>query len=63
MSWWGWWRHRGRDARDRAEQAEAELRRIRDLTPRYESLAGEMQMPDEEFVIRVSRAFRHRRRA
>ena len=61
MNWWGWWRHRGKHAKAQAEQAEAELRRVQDLTPRYESLANEMQISDEDFVTRVAHAFRHRR--
>ena len=62
MIWWGWWRRRGEDARARAEQAEAELRRVQNLTPRYEALANELRLPDEEFTARLADAFRLRRR-
>lgn len=60
MTWWGWWRRRRTQVRARADQAEAELRRVQSLTPRFESLANEMRVPPEELATRLAHAFLRR---
>ena len=57
MKWWPW----RRDAdghQQRAEQAEAELRRVQRMTPAYERLADAVTVDPDEFVERLARAFR-----
>ena len=59
MKWWGWWR-RGNGNAARAARAEANLHRVRRMTPRIEELAEAISLPDDEFADRVARAFRRR---
>lgn len=58
MSWWRFWRHDRNGAGEIRDQAEAELRKVKRQTARYERLAEAMAaLPPEDIVDRVARMF------